>query len=234
MKLNSDFAQRAVVHAAALPWTPSPMPGVERRMLDRVGGEIARATSIVRYAPGSHFSPHAHDGGEEFLVLEGVFQDEHGDYPAGAYLRNPPGSSHTPGSTAGCTIFVKLWQFEADDRTSVRQRTRAQDLSRDPRRSGVRQMVLHQDKCESVRLEQWAPGTLVDVDLPGGAEILGLDGSFTESSEEFTALSWLRLPCGARLRAKAGTAGARVWIKDGHLAHVMAQLERLPGSRLLP
>ena len=66
------------------------------------------------------------------------------------------------------------------------------------------------------------------------SEILGLDGSFTESSEEFTALSWLRLPCGARLRAKAGTAGARVWIKDGHLAHVMAQLERLPGSRLLP
>jgi anti-sigma factor ChrR (cupin superfamily) len=83
------------------------MPGVHRRMLDRIGGEVARATSIVRYAPASHFSPHIHDGGEEFLVLEGTFQDEHGGYPVGSYVRNPPTSSHTPGSSVGCTIFVK-------------------------------------------------------------------------------------------------------------------------------
>ncbi|GAL13613.1 hypothetical protein JCM19233_4618 [Vibrio astriarenae] len=51
--------------------------------LDRVGGEVARATSIVRYKPNSAFSPHTHDGGEEFFVLEGVFSDEHGDYPQG-------------------------------------------------------------------------------------------------------------------------------------------------------
>jgi anti-sigma factor ChrR (cupin superfamily) len=74
MKLNADFTKRAVVHAATLGWKASPMPGVERRMLDRVGDEVARATSIVRYAPGSHFSPHVHGGGEEFLVLEGAFQ----------------------------------------------------------------------------------------------------------------------------------------------------------------
>jgi hypothetical protein len=61
-------------------------------MLDRIGDEVARATSIVRYAPASHFSPHVHDGGEEFLVLEGTFQDEHGDYPVGSYVRNPPTS----------------------------------------------------------------------------------------------------------------------------------------------
>src|SRR5262245_25422838 len=89
MNLNADFAKRAVVHTAILEWKPSPMPGVERRMLDRIGGEVARATSIVRYTPGSHFSPHVHVGGEEFLVLEGVFQDEHGEFPAGCYVRNP-------------------------------------------------------------------------------------------------------------------------------------------------
>src|SRR5215204_5787315 len=81
MELNADFSQRVVVHAARLPWVSSPMAGVERRMLDRIGDEVARATSIVRYAPGSHFSPHTHGGGEEFFVLEGVFQDEHGDFP---------------------------------------------------------------------------------------------------------------------------------------------------------
>src|SRR5271165_5190868 len=120
MELNADFSQRVVVHAARLPWVASPMAGVERRMLDRIGDEVARATSIVRYVPDSHFSPYTHGGGEEFLVLEGVFQDEHGDFPAGSYVRNPPTSRHTPGSKPGCTIFVKLWQFNPNDRTQVR------------------------------------------------------------------------------------------------------------------
>jgi hypothetical protein len=120
MNLNSDFGVRVAVHAARLNWAPSPIPGVHRRMVDRIGDEVARATSIVRYAPHSRFAAHTHGGGEEFLVLEGVFQDEHGDYPAGTYVRNPPTTSHSPGSAPGCTIFVKLWQFDPDDRTPVR------------------------------------------------------------------------------------------------------------------
>jgi anti-sigma factor ChrR (cupin superfamily) len=103
MNLNADFDARPAVHAARLDWTPSPIPGFDRRMLDRIGDEVARATSIVGYAPHSHFSPHTHGGGEEFLVLDGVFQDEHGDHPPGTYVRNPPTSSHTPGSKPGCT-----------------------------------------------------------------------------------------------------------------------------------
>ena len=89
MNLNSDFGARAAIHAARLDWMPSPIPGVDRRMLDRIGDEVARATSIVRYAQHSRFAPHTHGGGEEFLVLDGVFQDEHGDYPTGTYVRNP-------------------------------------------------------------------------------------------------------------------------------------------------
>src|SRR5512139_2974358 len=138
MEINADFTRRAAVHAAPLEWTPSPMAGVDRRMLDRIGGEVARATSIVRYAPKSNFSAHTHGGGEEFLVLEGVFQDEHGDYPAGFYIRNPPTSAHTPGSEAGCTIFVKLWQFDPADRESVRLDTSKLTYDADPQRSGVR------------------------------------------------------------------------------------------------
>ncbi|SUV87500.1 ChrR Cupin-like domain [Bordetella pertussis] len=63
-------------------------------MLDRWGGEKGRATSIVRYAPGACFPRHEHPGGEEILVLAGSFSEEGGRYPAGWYLRNPPGSSH--------------------------------------------------------------------------------------------------------------------------------------------
>src|SRR5262245_5377064 len=69
MRINADFTKRASVHAGTSGWVQSPMPGVERRMLDRVGDEVARAMSIVRCAPGTAFSPHTHPGGEEFLVL---------------------------------------------------------------------------------------------------------------------------------------------------------------------
>src|SRR5262249_11641352 len=115
----------------------SPIPGVHRRMLDRIGDEVARATTIVRYAPYSRFSSHTHGGGEEFLVLDGVFQDERGDYPAGTYVRNPPTSSHTPGSEPGCTIFVKLWQFDPSDRTPVRIDTSALSFAQAPDIPGV-------------------------------------------------------------------------------------------------
>lgn len=115
MRINDDLTVPVFVHGARLPWTSSPAPGVDRRMLYRVGDEVARATSIVRYAPGSKFPRHAHDGGEEILVLEGIFQDEHGDYPAGTYFRNPPGTSHMPAASGGCSLFVRLWQFRKGD-----------------------------------------------------------------------------------------------------------------------
>lgn len=100
---------------------PAPMPTRlhadpgHRAVVD--SGEVARATSIVRYSPGSRFSPHEHGGGEEFLVLEGVFSDEHGDDGPGTYVRNPVGSAHAPFSAAGCTILVKLRQMDPADQS---------------------------------------------------------------------------------------------------------------------
>jgi anti-sigma factor ChrR (cupin superfamily) len=219
MEINADFSKRAVVHGAKIDWRASPMPGVDRRMLDRMGGEVARATSIVRYAPGSSFSPHVHTGGEEFLVLDGVFQDEHGDFPAGNYIRNPPQSSHTPGSEPGCTIFVKLWQFDLSDRTQVRIDAGEMAFTADPVRAGVETLALFKDDREEVTLEQWAAGASVDLDAVNGLEVLVLDGTFIEGGELFEAQSWLRLPKGGSSQAEAGTEGARVWIKRGHLAH---------------
>jgi hypothetical protein len=145
MELNADFSKRAVVHGAQTGWVASPMKGVDRRMLDRIGDEVARATSIVRYAPGSHFSSHVHTGGEEFLVIDGVFSDEHGDFPAGSYIRNPPESSHTPGSEPGCTILVKLWQFDLADRTHVRIDTNKMRAVPAAARPGVLIMPLFHD-----------------------------------------------------------------------------------------
>jgi anti-sigma factor ChrR (cupin superfamily) len=220
MELNADFSRRVVVHAARLAWMLSPSAGVERRMLDRIGDEVARATSIVRYAPGSHFSAHTHGGGEEFVVLDGVFQDEHGDYPTGSYVRNPPTSRHTPGSTPGCVLFVKLWQFDPADRTEVRIDTGTRTFTPATGRPGVALLPLFRDGHEDVRLERWGPDAEIALAHPDGGEILVLDGGFAEGGEPFEAQSWLRLPCGGALRTTAGPEGCTIWVKTGHLRHI--------------
>lgn len=219
MELNADFDARVVVHSDELEWVASPMPGVDRRMLDRIGDEVARATSIVRYAPGSQFSAHTHTGGEEFIVLDGVFQDEHGDFPAGTYVRNPPTSAHTPGSEDGCTIFVKLWQFDQDDRLQFRK---TMDDELPPTVDGIATALLHEDKWEQVTYSSMDPGATLVIDDAGGTELLVISGSIAESGDTLNQGGWLRLPQGQKLSAKAGASGAKVWVKTGHLAHARA------------
>jgi hypothetical protein len=225
MKINAEFDQRVVVHSESLDWVDSPMKGVQRRPLDRVGGEIARATTIVRYAPGSHFSPHVHTGGEEFIVLDGVFQDEHGDFPAGSYIRNPPQSSHTPGSEPGCVIFVKLWQFDPENRTHVRLNMDA--MGAVACLPGVAKTPLYKDKLEDVALYRLEPGAVVQIAAPGGAEALVLEGSAKEGGENLVRNSWLRTPVDTALAFTAGPDGAKIWIKTGHMNDVDNQVERV-------
>ena len=219
MELHADFSERVVVHSDQLDWTPSPMPGVDRRMLDRIGGEVARATSIVRYAPESAFSEHTHTGGEEFIVLDGVFQDEHGDFPKGTYVRNPPTTAHTPRSDDGCTIFVKLWQFDMDDRTQFRK-TMAEELSAPV--DGVATAVLHRDDREQVTYHHLEAGAAFENADAGGIELLVIAGSLDEGGEHLGKGAWLRLPEGQALRAVAGPDGAKVWMKTGHLPFAKA------------
>lgn len=216
MELNADFSRRVIVHSDRLDWQPSPMKGVDRRMLDRIGDEVARATTIVRYAPGSNFSAHTHTGGEEFIVLEGVFQDEHGDYPAGTYVRNPPTTSHTPRSDEGCTIFVKLWQFDLSDRTQFRK-DMAAELG--AMVDGVATATLHADDREVVTFHRLDADATLTSKAPGGIELLVIDGSVTAEGEVLEKNAWLRLPDGDELAATTGTKGALLWIKTGHLRH---------------
>ena len=173
MNINADFNQRVVLHGARMPWVDSPVSGVQRRMLDRIGAEVARATSIVRYAPGSQFTPHTHDGGEEFVVLEGVFSDEHGDFPVGSYIRNPPTTRHTPRSAPGCVIFVKLWQFDAADRTPVMIDMNRIGCVRDTARLGIDVTPLFEDARETVELQIWQPHASLEKAVPAGRRTAG-------------------------------------------------------------
>ena len=217
-RINADFDQRVALPPPGQDdWVGSPMAGVTRRMLDRVGAEVARATSLVRYAPASRFERHEHGGGEEILVLEGVFSDETGDHPAGTYLRNPPGTGHAPFSLEGCTLFVKLWQFVPGDTQPVRIDTRSAAWY-PGLVAGLSVMPLHEHEGISTALVRWAPETRFTPHThPGGEEILVLEGLFRDEHGAYPAGSWLRNPRWSRHTPFTGPEGALIFVKTGHL-----------------
>ncbi len=218
MKLNADFNQRVVIRPEEYQWRPSPMAGVERMMLDRIGDEVARATSLVRYEPNSQFSPHTHDGGEEILVLEGVFSDEHGDYPAGTYMRNPIGTAHKPHvGEAGALIFVKLHQFHKNDKAHFTFDTNTsawhQGLV-----DGLTVMPLHNFDSENVALVKWAPNTQFNPHKHwGGEEIFVLDGVFYDDHGHYPKGTWIRSPHLSQHTPFTKEEGALIFVKTGHL-----------------
>jgi len=217
MKIRADFAQRVAVRPGDEAWVPSPQPGVDRLMLDRIGEEIARATSLVRFAPKSFFPFHEHGGGEEVFVLDGVFEDEHGSYPAGTYLRDPVGTSHAPFTKEGCTLFVKLWQFAPGDVNRKVIDTNLGTFEPTALR-GLERQVLHDFGGVSVSIETLAPGSSVTRTLhEGGEEIFVIEGSLIVASETYPKGSWLRDPGGIE-RDLGSQTGCTLLVTTGHLA----------------
>jgi anti-sigma factor ChrR (cupin superfamily) len=217
MRIRADFSKKAVVNRSEADWISSPESGVDRIMLDRIGDEVARATSIVRYAPGSKFSRHEHAIGEEFFVLAGVFSDEHGDYPAGTYVRNPPGSGHSPFSTDGCRIFVKLRQFDPADLSPVVIDTGDARQWRTDEAGQAARIDLHKFGNEKVQMLRLPKGYTHGVTVGrGGIECLVIDGEVGFAGQVLPEESWLRLPEGADLQLLA-TEETTLWVKTGHL-----------------
>ncbi len=217
MDIHSDFGERIVLHTDELVWQASPEAGVMRKYLDRVGDEVARASSIVRYEPNTSFAQHAHDGGEEILVLDGCFSDESGDYSAGMYLRNPPGSQHAPFSNDGCTLFVKLRQFERSDDQELRINTKTNDWY-PGLVPGLSVMPLHEHQGVSTALVRWAPNTVFNPHVhPGGEEIYVLDGVFHDEFGAYPMGSWIRSPRYSKHAPFTGAEGALIYVKVGHL-----------------
>lgn len=225
MLINADFTCRASLAPEQYQWVSSPQNGVERVMLDRVGAEKARATSIVRYAPDSNFPHHLHPGGEEILVLSGTFSADNIDYPAGWYLRNPPNSGHQPYSKEGVVIFVKLWQMLAEEARYVAIDT---NDAANWQKQGNRDVChLFSDNIEQVSLQRLNAneGLFTDA-VKGGAEILVLDGELIDAeipdyAKIYTRGGWIRLPVGALPQIKAGAQGVTAYLKTCHLSHII-------------
>lgn len=215
MLVNADFSQPATVASEDYQWVASPQEGVERVMLDRVGDEKARATSIVRYAPQSFFPRHFHPGGEEIFVLSGTFSENGKHYPAGYYMRNPPGSSHQPSSQEGATIFVKLWQMQPGDTASVRIDTT--DPAQWVHAEGRDICLLFANAHEHVCLQRLAPHEPVFAAGHAGAELLVIDGQVDTPGQPLRRGSWMRLPQGFNPSLTTAGDGATLFIKTGHL-----------------
>ncbi|PKH05995.1 cupin domain-containing protein [Moritella sp. Urea-trap-13] len=220
MNINSDLTQAAKVFFNESTWVPSPLKGVSRKMLERDGEEFAATpttpTTLVVYDADSYFTNHIHTGGEEFLVLAGVFADEHGAYPVGTYKRNPVGTEHAPIVKDGCMIIVKLGQFQEGDDQDVTINTASQAFIQDERRAAVQYQALHAFKQETVRLERWARDSHVTLENTGGIEVLVVDGELNHQGDVYNKYDWLRLPIGEALDITTGADDCTVWIKTGH------------------
>jgi len=192
-ELNMDFDRPVQVLSMNQHWQHSPADGVSRVHLERCAPEHGHTTSFVKFEAGAAFTAHAHPGGEEIYVMEGVFSDENGDYPAGSYLRNPPGTKHAPFSQAGCTLFVKLNQFQANDQSSVT--IKPADQHWQPGIGGLAVLPLHSHLGENTALVKWPENERFQPHSHwGGEEIVVLSGTFIDEHGRYPAGSWLRSP----------------------------------------
>ena len=222
--INGNLSIRVTVDLRRMDWSESPSGTVLRKRVHLVGPpESGQVTSIVRYMPDSSFPVHDHPDGEEIYVLEGVFSDEHGDWPAGTYLLNPEGFRHRPFSKPGCELFVKLRQYPGIHRQHV-----AVNVNEIPwqstERSGESEKLLYSqdDYLDVTRLIRWDPGTAFEaIQYEGGAELYVLDGMFEDELSEYQSGTWLRIPRGGYLKPKT-SRGCTLYFKTNGLVYLNA------------
>ncbi len=194
--INADLSQHVVVDTLKMQWQPSPSGTVWRKPLYRQGGEFGPVTSIVKYQPGGKFRTHAHPQGEEIFVLDGEFCDDHGRYPTGTYLLNPDGSKHAPYSDTGCTLLVRLRQYDGTDREQLAVNTNDMEW-RQGMVEGLTVLPLYSqpNHPESMALIRWQPDTYFPEHThSGGEEILVLEGIFEDDFGQYPTGTWIRSP----------------------------------------
>ncbi len=215
--IRMDLSKPELVSTNELSWLKSPAAGVERKPLERERAESGHTTSIVRYAPESHFPAHVHTGGEEFLVLAGTFSDEHGDYPQGTYVRNPPMTKHAPYTKQGCMIFVKLCQYQTHDTNRSVQQILQGEWVEDAE-TNIRKNLLHKFNQETICIEHWGSGAKTIANRrENGEEIFVIEGSFNDEKHHYKQGTWIRLPAGSSIPARWSDTGCLLYVKRGHL-----------------
>jgi quercetin dioxygenase-like cupin family protein len=235
MKINANFKTFAGLNFDASKYIASPSWGVNRFMLDRIGNEKARATTIVEYQPNSKFPEHEHIGGEEFIVLKGTFKDQFGEFAAGTYVRNPIGSKHSPWvDEDGCIIMVKLLQMaETGEGITSLHIDFEKDKGESTDFGSVLDMYKNDKTGELVQMFRINPGSVFPTDslAEGGEELFVYDGSLKITGDEYIKWGWMRFPIGVpsdkRKSLAAGEGGACVFRKTGHLNEKAMSMEKI-------
>lgn len=222
MYINADFIQMAIVTPKDYHWVKSPRGEVDRVMLDRIGDETARATSLVKYAPHTTFPEHQHPHGEEILVLSGVFTENlNQHYPAGWYLRSPHQSVHQPSSKEGALIFVKLMQMPTSETQVLRINTN--DPARWQKNGSRLICTLIDASYEHTYLEKLEPQQLFVEDANDGIEILITQGQLLDKEIVYETGTWIRLPPKTHAHFQTGLSGASLYVKSGHLTSAIRE-----------
>lgn len=213
--LNINFDLQVFINTHTMDWQASPAAGVWRKPLAREDKEQGHATSLVKFDAGAEFANHGHPGGEEILVLSGIFSDASGDYAAGSYFRNPPGFYHSSFSKEGCIILVKLFQFQAGDRQRIHIDTHQANWR--PGIGGLEVMPLHDFEVEHTALVKWPAGEKFQAHSHfGGEEIFVISGEFIDEHGHYPAGSWLRSPHLSSHHPYVEEETI-IWVKVGHL-----------------
>jgi len=227
ISLNSDKSKAQLIRTSEIDWVgTSQAGGVYRKMIEREGTEkVARATTIVRFDPDQAFPRHTHAGGEEFLVLDGVWRDDYGAFPKYSYVRNYIGSGHTPSiGKEGCVILVKLRQMSLQSKDEPEHKAWGPHAFEGRRAAdGVAEEKLFSSTLEQTAVQTWPANSSFDVTIPKhGAEIFVVDGSFSSELGEHDCWSWARIPNEGdeddKFHVTTGSDPVYVWIKMGHLA----------------
>lgn len=216
--INAKLSEHVVVHTQEMQWEASPSGTVWRKPLYREGGEFGPVTSIVKYDAGGNFRTHFHPQGEEIFVLEGEFCDEHGRYPAGSYLLNPDGTQHAPFSDIGCTLLVRLRQYDGKDRKQLKLDTTTMQWKQGMV-EGLTVLPLYRQPQypENMSLVRWEPDTYFPEHThPGGEEIFVLEGTFEDDYGIYPKGTWIRSPHLSKHRPYSKN-GCLIYVRVGGL-----------------
>jgi len=213
-EINANFSVPVTVETKILNWQVLSGAGIKQQCLERLSGNKSRLSSLAQFPAGRAFKKFGHKGGEELLVLSGIFSDADGDYGAGCYVRNPPGTYHQPFTRDGCTVLFKLGQFQPMDRKRLVINTRGTASKwQHAGEPGVSRQELHHFAEEEVSLHRIHPECWVTFKLQSqGLEVFVCEGPVSESGNLYSAGSWMRYPAGSKVKISS-KGGACLYVK---------------------
>ena len=219
--VNADPNKVAVVDTNQLAWEPTEHPGVSRKVLEFVSDpRKGRETSLLRFAPGAKLPTETLVDRMDVFVLEGKYEDGHGEYGPHTFLRNQPGYTHTPASKDGCVLYVK-WRVPirpgGGPRLVVDSKT-AQWMAFPHRGADVLHLYPNADGIETGRIGNVHPNRKIPShDHSIGEETFVLRGCMKDEYTAYHAGTWFRMPCGVPHAPYTEADGALMLIREGDL-----------------